>query len=367
MRTRTQAASRRSATGRRLGSSVTDSRSSAIGHRGWNGQPLGRCGRVGWVAAETARSHPRRRVADRREGRRRAPTCRGAAGGRTRRRSGPSSTIRPAYMTARSSHTSVSTDRSWVMKIIDRPGSRPQRCEECEHLGLHHHVERGRRLVGDQQLGVARQRHGDQHALALPARQLVRVGRRRSAGRPTCSSSSADTSDAAALDRSRSDGAASARRSARPIRCTGLSAWSAPWNTIAPSVHRTERSRPGFIVSTSLAVEHHRPVDLGAGRAATAGSRAPSSTCRTRTRRPARATAPLDDERHAAHRRARRPTRCGSVTAEVVDLRAAVRSSPLAQSGVGDLFQRLADQREGEHHEQDPDAGRARSTTTRCG
>ena len=37
---------------------------------------------------------------------------------------GPSSTTRPAYITARWSHTSDSTDRSWVMKIIDRPRSR---------------------------------------------------------------------------------------------------------------------------------------------------------------------------------------------------------------------------------------------------
>ncbi len=48
--------------------------------------------------------------------------------------------------------------------------------EQREHLRLHGHVERGRRLVGDQQLGVARERHRDHRALALPARELVRIG-----------------------------------------------------------------------------------------------------------------------------------------------------------------------------------------------
>ena len=47
--------------------------------------------------------------------------------------------------------------------------------EQPQDLGLHHHVERGRRLVGDEQLRVARERERDQHALALPARELVRV------------------------------------------------------------------------------------------------------------------------------------------------------------------------------------------------
>ena len=48
--------------------------------------------------------------------------------------------------------------------------------DEVEHLALHRHVERGGRLVGDQQVGPARQRDGDHHALTLAARQLVRIG-----------------------------------------------------------------------------------------------------------------------------------------------------------------------------------------------
>ena len=41
--------------------------------------------------------------------------------------------------------------------------------EEVEDLGLDRHIERGRRLVGDEQLRLARQGHGDEHALAHPA------------------------------------------------------------------------------------------------------------------------------------------------------------------------------------------------------
>ena len=51
-----------------------------------------------------------------------------------------------------------------------------QFAHQVEDLRLDRHVERGRRLVGDQQLRVARQRHRDHRALPHAARQLVRVG-----------------------------------------------------------------------------------------------------------------------------------------------------------------------------------------------
>ena len=40
--------------------------------------------------------------------------------------------------------------------------------QQVEHLRLDGHVERGRRLVGDQQLRPAGERHRDHHALPLP-------------------------------------------------------------------------------------------------------------------------------------------------------------------------------------------------------
>ena len=49
------------------------------------------------------------------------------------------------------------------------------RLQELQDLGLDRDVERGRRLVGDQQLRLAGEGHRDHHALAHAARHLVRV------------------------------------------------------------------------------------------------------------------------------------------------------------------------------------------------
>ena len=47
--------------------------------------------------------------------------------------------------------------------------------QQLEDLRLDRHVERGRRLVGDDQLRVACERHRDHHALPHAARELMRV------------------------------------------------------------------------------------------------------------------------------------------------------------------------------------------------
>ncbi len=47
--------------------------------------------------------------------------------------------------------------------------------QQLEDLGLHRHVQRGGRLVGDDQRRVQRERHGDDDALLLAAGELVRV------------------------------------------------------------------------------------------------------------------------------------------------------------------------------------------------
>ncbi len=51
-----------------------------------------------------------------------------------------------------------------------------ERGEQIEDFRLHGDVERRRRLVGDQQLGAAGERHGDHHPLPLAARQRERIG-----------------------------------------------------------------------------------------------------------------------------------------------------------------------------------------------
>ena len=55
------------------------------------------------------------------------------------------------------------------------PQPLPQAVDQVEDLGLDRDVQRGGRLVGDQQLRLAGQRHGDHHPLAHAAGELVRV------------------------------------------------------------------------------------------------------------------------------------------------------------------------------------------------
>jgi len=50
-----------------------------------------------------------------------------------------------------------------------------QVAEEGEDLRLHGDVERGGGLVGDEQVGLVHDGHGDQDALALAARELMRI------------------------------------------------------------------------------------------------------------------------------------------------------------------------------------------------
>ncbi len=54
--------------------------------------------------------------------------------------------------------------------------ARLQLLDQLQDLRLRGHVERGGRLVGDEQRGLQHQRHGDDDPLALAARELVRVG-----------------------------------------------------------------------------------------------------------------------------------------------------------------------------------------------
>ena len=47
--------------------------------------------------------------------------------------------------------------------------------QQRDDLRLHGDVERGGRLVGDQEIGLVGERHGDHHALALAAGKLMRI------------------------------------------------------------------------------------------------------------------------------------------------------------------------------------------------
>lgn len=53
-----------------------------------------------------------------------------------------------------------------------------QIAQQLQHLHAQRHIQRRRRLIGQQQLGARCQRHGDHGALALAAAELVRIALR---------------------------------------------------------------------------------------------------------------------------------------------------------------------------------------------
>ena len=65
-----------------------------------------------------------------------------------------------------------------------QPEPGPQVLEQVEHRRLHRHVERGDRLVGDEQVGLERERPRDADPLPLPAGELPGVGIQRAGAEP---------------------------------------------------------------------------------------------------------------------------------------------------------------------------------------
>ena len=64
---------------------------------------------------------------------------------------------------------------------------RLQILQQVQDLSLDGHVQRGHRLVADDELGLQGQRPGDAHPLAAAAVQLVGIGVNSRAERPTTS------------------------------------------------------------------------------------------------------------------------------------------------------------------------------------
>ena len=123
-------------------------------------------------AAGSATRRPRRRAAPRRAGR----ACTGCCGSANSSCTGASSALRPAYMTSTRSAMSATTPRLCVIRMIAVPSWSRMSREQVEDPGLDRHVERGRRLVGDQHLRLAGERDRDHDALPHAAGELVRVG-----------------------------------------------------------------------------------------------------------------------------------------------------------------------------------------------
>ena len=97
----------------------------------------------------------------------------GCSGLRTTSLAGPSSTIRPRYMTAMRSAKWAAVERSCVIITIARPVA-AQVVEQAQDARPHRDVEHRHRLVGQQQLRLQHHRRGDRDPLALAAGELVR-------------------------------------------------------------------------------------------------------------------------------------------------------------------------------------------------
>ena len=139
---------------------------------------------------------------------------------------------------ARVHHRGPVADRGGQLQVVGDEQHRQaelaaQVVQDRHHLGLGGDVERGRRLVGEQQLRLGQQRGGDHDALQHAAGQLVRVLAQPPlpSAIPTWSSISAARRFASAGWTSRLVRSASVMKS--PIRRTGFTCARGSWKIIA--------------------------------------------------------------------------------------------------------------------------------------
>ena len=146
----------------------------ARGQRGANTQPGGRAPGAGTRPGIAASRRARRRC---RGSRRSACACTGARARRRARRTGPSSTMRPAYIT--STRCGQGGDDREVVADVERGRvvAPAQLAHRREHVRLRRDVEAGRRLV--------------EHDHARVAAGTRSRGRRAAAGRPRAGAGSA--------------------------------------------------------------------------------------------------------------------------------------------------------------------------------
>ena len=176
---------------------------------------------------------------------------------------------------------------SWVIRITARPRSCLQLAHQVEDLRLRRDVERGRRLVGDQDARLGGERQRDHHALAQAARELERSSCRRAGRGAGCRPGAAARRRArgrARLDRSRRAGgsprSAGCRSCGRPrasssapgrrsrSRRRGSRASSRPWpsscarSTTLPSAWRSRISPASTLPGRSTMRRIERAVTL---------------------------------------------------------------------------------------------------------
>ena len=148
-----------------LGGSVR--RRMGSGWRSGTREPAGEARHAAGDGGETLAPH-----ADVRDGAEGLP-CRGAVGQKRAGR-GSCSTISPAYMTATSSQISATTPRSWVMRMMAGPVSARSLASSSRICAW---MVTSSAVVGSSAISrpAASERHGDHHALAHAAGELVGI------------------------------------------------------------------------------------------------------------------------------------------------------------------------------------------------
>ena len=146
----------------------------------------------------------------------------------------------------------ATTPRSCVIRMNAVPNSCAQALQQLEDLRLDRHVERGRRLVGDEQLRVAARAPSRSSRAGAYRRRTGAGSRRRAASRSGCRPARAARWCACAPRSGSSSGAARAPREIwRLMVSTGLSDVIGSWKIIAMSLPRIPRTSSSFIFRMS--------------------------------------------------------------------------------------------------------------------
>ena len=253
------------------------------------------------------------------------------------------------------------TPRSCEISISAMPRSATSSLIRSRICALDGHVQRRGRLVGDQQVGPAGQRHGDHDALALAAGKLVRIGvdaprrvgnadaieqRERLLARlrrPTCR-----------------DAARSGSATWRPMLCTGLSAVIGSWKIMPMRSPRMRHISRVALADQLLAVEAD-----AAGTCAPSGSRPISAIAVIDLPQPDSPTKPerlaaLERKAHVAHGVGRAAVRL-QPHVKVVDFEQRASSLP-RQARIEQVAQAVAQQVQAEHGQRDRQPGKTASS-----
>jgi hypothetical protein len=217
-----------------------------------------------------------------------------------------------------------------------------------EDLRLHGDVERRRRLVGDQQVRLVGERHGDHHALALAARQLVRIG-----AEPAFRIADADL-----LQQFETRFRAAARAlmqrqhspTCRSIVCSGLSEVIGSWKIIEMRC-RGRRAAPLAPRQQVLALEQDLPAGMRCRRI---GSSFSTDSAVTDLPEPLRPPAPPSRPWRCRRRRRARPERRRLLRKATERSRTeSSRRSSERLSRIEGVAHRLADEDEQRQHQRD--------------